>query len=253
MEPVKQRRVAGDGTPEDDWQSWPGLHSIATITAAELVPLKKRVVIVAPHPDDEILMVGGLMQQLHAQGTPCLLIAATDGEASHPGSAEWPRNRLQRERPLESLAALQALDIGLPEIRRLAYPDGGLASCASALYDDLVHLLAPDDVVISTWVLDGHPDHEVCGTIAASAAAIHAAKFIEVPVWAWHWAAPADPRVPWSRARRLMLDADQVLRKQASMLAFHSQLGADAGTGREAVVPPSMLARLSRPSEIFFL
>ena len=246
-------RRADQGTPEDAWHSWPGLQAISTITTAELAQPAKRVVIVAPHPDDEILMVGGLLQQLYAQGSSCLLIAVTDGEASHPGSAEWTPERLQRERPIESLAALHALQIGLVEVKRLAYPDSELANCAGALYDELVGLLRPDDVVFSTWSLDKHRDHEVCGTSVAAAAALLGAKFIEVPVWTWHWAVPADTRVPWSRARRLVLDAAQVARKQASMAVFHSQLGTDPDTGRPAVLPASMLARLSRPYEIFFL
>ena len=41
---------------------------------------------VAAHPDDEVLGVGGTMAILAAAGARLRLIAVTDGEASHPGS-----------------------------------------------------------------------------------------------------------------------------------------------------------------------
>ncbi len=250
---MKERRVKGAPTPEDEWRSWPGLHALPAITTSDLVAPHKRVIVLAPHPDDEILMVGGFLQQLRRQGNQCLLLAATDGEASHPDSTEWSPERLKTVRPQESTAALQLLEVGTVEIERLNLPDGGLTQSADKLRDILTDVITADDVVITTWALDGHPDHEVCGTLAAVAAEARGATVIEVPVWTWHWAMPADPRVPWHRARRLMLDSEQVQRKQASMSAFRSQLSADVGTGREAVVPPSMIARLSREYEIFFL
>lgn len=250
---MKDRRVAGTGTPDHEWRSWTALNTVPSVTAAMLVPPGKRLVLLAPHPDDEILMAAGLLQQVFAQGTSILLVAATDGEGSHPGSQEWPQERLVAVRPTETVAALGHLEIGDVTIERLGFPDGGLIAQVDVLQERLTTLLTPDDVVITTWMSDGHPDHEICGKVAATVAANLDISMVEVPVWTWHWSMPDDPRVPWGRARRLMLDPDQVQRKIASISAFKSQLGPDLGTGREAVVPASMVERLSRPYEIFFL
>ncbi|RYF32509.1 MAG: hypothetical protein EOO26_11285, partial [Comamonadaceae bacterium] len=65
----------------------------------------RRAVVVAPHPDDEVLSVGGLLAMLSNNGAArsddfvVTAITVTDGAASHTGSLEWPRSRLLRERP----------------------------------------------------------------------------------------------------------------------------------------------------------
>ena len=52
----------------------------------ELVAKNNTVMIVAPHPDDESLGCGGLIAQLCSMGRPPLVVIATDGSRSHPGS-----------------------------------------------------------------------------------------------------------------------------------------------------------------------
>ena len=127
MIPEQERRIEGAGTPDAAWQAWPGLATLPLVTARELVPGGARAVIVAPHPDDEILACGGLLQLLAQQGSEVLLVAVTDGGASHPGSALWPKERLCRVRPEESRQAASTLGVA-PSWLRLRLPDGGLAA-----------------------------------------------------------------------------------------------------------------------------
>ena len=84
------RQIAGEGTPDAAWQAWHGLRQLPPVAAHELVTPGQRAIIVAPHPDDEVLACGGLLQLLAAQGTRTVVVAATDGDASHPGSAMYP-------------------------------------------------------------------------------------------------------------------------------------------------------------------
>lgn len=242
----------GEGTPEAQWLSWPALARLPLCGPADLVPDDRRAVVVAPHPDDEILATGGLLALLARTGREALVIAVTDGEASHRGSTTWPRERLQRRRPQESSLALARL--GQPRgTLRLGLPDGDIARCRAVLARQLEEAIRPGDVLISTWRLDGHPDHEAVGEAAAQAAAHIGAGLIEAPVWAWHWATPADARLPWARACRLPLDPDIVARKTRAVLAFQSQLQPDLTTGRSAVLRASTLERAARPFEVFFL
>ncbi|RYY69227.1 MAG: PIG-L family deacetylase, partial [Comamonadaceae bacterium] len=113
-------------------------------------------------------------------------------------------------------------------------------------------LLRPTDVVFTTWRRDGHPDHDACGTACADAVQIAGARLVEVPVWAWHWAVPGDPRLPWHRARRLDLDADAAGRKRAAVQCFTSQLKPDPSTGAGPILRSTTVARAARPFEVFF-
>ena len=97
MEPVvvhahmpNDRATKGHGTPEATWQNSGRLSTLPEVDPATLVPPGARAVIVSPHPDDEILATGGLLAQLSDLGRKALIIAVTDGTASHPDSPEWP-------------------------------------------------------------------------------------------------------------------------------------------------------------------
>src|ERR1700692_108633 len=118
MEPVvvhahmpNDRATKGHGTPEATWQNSGRLSTLPEVDPATLVPPGARAVIVSPHPDDEILATGGLLAQLSDLGRKALIIAVTDGTASHPDSPEWPAARLAATRPQETRAALPRLRI----------------------------------------------------------------------------------------------------------------------------------------------
>ncbi|MGV7206445.1 PIG-L deacetylase family protein [Oxalobacteraceae bacterium A2-2] len=249
----RDRRIVGAGTPDGEWQSWRGLRELPAVSIADLVPPGMRAVLVAPHPDDETLACGGLLQALAAQGNAILLAAVTDGAASHPGSPLWTPARLAEIRPQETASAMQVLDLPTLSTWRAGLPDGHVAPNASRLQDMLLHLLRPGDVVLSTWRHDGHPDHEAAGRAAAAAADRLSLRLIEYPVWAWHWSHPGDLRLPWGSARRLPLTHQQLRRKRQALDCYHSQLEPDASTGRPPVVPPTALARLLHRDEIYFL
>jgi len=251
MDAVTDRPIRGQGTSERAWHGWPGLQQLRATTAEQLVPHGARAVVVAPHPDDEVLSVGGLLAQLARTETALCVIAVTDGTASHRGSAEWPANRLVKERPLESRNALRCLGVDV-EPMRLGMPDGGLQDLQCLLADRLLPMLHRSDVIFTTWRQDGHPDHEATGHACAFAAARIGARLVEVPVWAWHWAAPGDERLPWHRAIQVGLDADAVSRKRQAVSCFKSQLEPDESTGAGPILRSTTVERAARPFEVMF-
>ena len=252
MVAVERRAIRGEGTTEAEWSRWPGLANLPAITPEDLLPGGARTVVVAPHPDDEVLCVGGLLAQLADSGRPVEVIAVTDGTASHRGSTEWTTERLARIRPRESCKALRCLGLSI-EPTRLGLPDGGLKELRAVLAARLVSLLRPGDVVFTTWRKDGHPDHEATGEACAMAAASAGARLVEVPVWGWHWSRPGDARMPWQQAFRLPLSDDAVRRKRAAVRVFTSQLRRDASTGSGPVLRATTVQRAARPFEVIFL
>ncbi|SAL16088.1 glucosamine-6-phosphate deaminase-like protein [Caballeronia sordidicola] len=262
MEPVvthvpnekeNDRAIKGRGTSEAAWQSTDQLSTLPEVEPETLVPVGARAVIVAPHPDDEILGTGGLLARLSDLGRKVLIIAVTDGTASHPDSPEWPAARLAATRPQETRDALQRLRMRHVALVRLHLPDGGGEIFESDLSRALEAHLEPGDVVFGTWRYDGHPDHESVGRAVTAVAAALDLPFVEVPVWTWHWATPDDSRVPWSRARRIVLDEATLARKVHALKAFRSQIEADGSTGRDAILPEHVLERLTRPYEVVLI
>jgi len=128
-------RLDGPGTAEEAWQACEELHRAAPWTPA--APSWRRAVVVAPHPDDEILGVGGTMALLAAAGAEILLVAVTDGEASHPGC----QDELRLRRPQESAVAAQRLGTSPNRTHRLCHPDGAIDEARlSSELGDLVQL-----------------------------------------------------------------------------------------------------------------
>jgi len=248
---IANRRIAGAGTPAAAWRDDPQLARVAPVAPAQLFASSKRVVVVAPHPDDEILACGGLLQAAALHGLAHLLVAVTDGEASHPGSQAWPPARLRLERPRETLAALACLGIDQPAVLRLAFADGGVAACEDALAERLAAILRPGDLVVTTWRYDAHPDHEACARACTSAAAASGASLFETPVWGWHWSAPGDGAMPLAQARKLALTPAVLARKRAALVCFRSQTGAD-GRSDGPVLAAHAIERILHPFELYF-
>lgn len=244
--------VAGSGTPESAWEQWSLLDALPVLDVAPC----SRAVVVAPHPDDESLAVGGLMACLLAAGSAVVLVTGTDGEASHPGSSVVTPEQLRSRRCAETDAALAALGGGLPgELahQRLRLPDGGLALHEAELTAALVPLLGPQDWCVAPLETDGHPDHDAGGRAALAACATTGARLLSYPLWVWHWARPQDTRVPWERAVRLPLDPEARRRKRAALACYPSQTEPLGPSPEDAaVVPPSDLAHFLRPDEVLF-
>lgn len=70
----------------------------------------------------------------------------------------------------------------------------------------------------------------------------------------WRWASPADPRVPWRRARSVALVTPVTAAKRRAATEFVTQTEAlsPAPADRSALTE-QVLARLLREFEVFFL
>ena len=246
------RAIAGQGTTAAQWRAWLGWPDLQAATVDELVPPSRRLVVVAPHPDDEVLGAGGLLAATARAGREQLLVAVTDGKGSHPGSRRWPAEKLGLQRRRETAAALHELGADACMVVRLGLDDGGIAAAAAKLARALAGIVGPADVVVSPWRFDGHPDHEAVGHAVAAIAQASGARHLEAPIWAWHWAAPGDRRVPWARAAVVPLGPLLTWRKSGAVRCFTSQLEPDASTGAAAILPPWAVARLVHPREVFF-
>lgn len=97
-----------------------------------------RILIIAPHPDDEVLAAGGVIATASKLLNPVNIrvVVATNGDASYVtaffhGSHLPTRKNFRRQallRQQESLNALACLGIGAEQIRFWGFPDRGLAS-----------------------------------------------------------------------------------------------------------------------------
>lgn len=107
------------------------------VRASPLLPAPARLLVVAPHPDDEVLGAGGLIYSASQQGAEVKVVFMTlgDGYSAAAGvlSATGRPSpddflALGNHRRQEAIAALAALGLSEQNIVFLGYPDRGLAN-----------------------------------------------------------------------------------------------------------------------------
>jgi len=248
----RNRHIAGAGSSAAAWLADAALAAVPLDGLDTLVAPHQRAVVVAPHPDDEILACGAMLYLLAQRGRAALIVAVTDGEGSHPGSPAWPPARLRQARCDETVAALGCLGIGHACIRRLGIPDGAVSAHEQQLAQQLTEMLTPDDVVITTWRYDGHPDHEATARACSAAARRIGARVLQAPVWGWHWSAPGDGAMPLAHARKLAVPPEALAQKRAALASFHSQIQPDASNGAAPILPAFAMQRVLHPFELYF-
>jgi LmbE family N-acetylglucosaminyl deacetylase len=241
--PAGPHPIDAPGTDERTWAAWPWLSTLPGSALAGLATVKSAV-IVAAHPDDEVLGAGGLISMLAASRVRLRLVAVTNGERSHQGHGSI--GALARRRATETAVALRALGAQGAEVIRLGLPDSGLAGVEDKLTETLAPLVADFDLCLAPWDGDLHPDHEAAGRAVRRAGPRSLYCF---PIWMWHWATPGDPRVPWDRALRVPLPPRAVNRKRAAITSFASQLE-DRGHGLGPVLTPGVIAHFTRAMEV---
>jgi LmbE family N-acetylglucosaminyl deacetylase len=166
------------------------LRSLATAAPTIGLPRARRVLVLAPHPDDETLVCGGTAALLAAAGADVRVVVATDGDAA---TVDLPRAEVGRRRRAEVAAACDAL--GLPAPVRLGLRDGDLAGQRDVLAGELAAHLADHrpELVLLPWFGDGHRDHRALNVALADAAGRHTAAGARV------WGGEAWTPAPISR------------------------------------------------------
>jgi LmbE family N-acetylglucosaminyl deacetylase len=240
----------GAGHAEHAWRQSAWLAALPVVSARGLLQGARRMVVVSPHPDDEVRGCGGLIHAARAAGIDVRLLAVTAGEACYPAHPRWTRDALRRMRASELHLALAQLGVAAEAITLLDIPDGAVAANEGALREAISARLLPGDHVFCTATWDGHPDHEATGRAARDAARQQQSRLSEFPVWAWHWSDPACPSPPRPGGVRCPLHSAARQAKQRAMACFVSQR---EGPGdRQPILPPHVIERFDRLYEVFF-
>lgn len=117
----------------------------------------RKVLVLAPHPDDEVFGCGGAMADLAGRGAWIEVLLVTDGAASASSAQE--RARVAAARAAESRAALGVLGGGV--VHEGGLPDRSLGGRPEELEALLARRLSESgpDLVFAPSPVETHPDH----------------------------------------------------------------------------------------------
>ena len=209
-----------------------------------------RLLVVAPHPDDETLGCAELMQAVRDAGGEVAIVLLTDGEAN-----PWPQRWIERRwrldaadrrrwgalRQGEMRSALQCMGLDGIRLIRFGWPDLGItarlldphADAVAALQRE-IRAFAPS-MVLGPDLADRHPDHGsahvllrlALHALGASAPCLLGYGLHGGVVTDGGWQLPA-------------VDTDWTLRKRVAMECYASQLRLGGGRFRRLVRRPEI-------------
>lgn len=246
------RLIYGEGTSKQDWLNWNGLNELNILNVETAFEKDKRILILSPHPDDEILGCAGLIQALDQLGREVIIIGVTNGTQSHPNSKKYSADELNKIRPKETRDALNALNLTQNiQYHSFGFGDGKLNQQKKEIEEKIITLIQENDILITTYEKDGHPDHEILGLLIGKIAKRLQLKCYQVLIWAWHWAEPNEPQIAWNSALRLNLNPQQLNYKSRAINCFNSQIEQDETTQHAAIIPPHVIDRILMPFEVY--
>lgn len=204
----------------------------------------RRLLVIAPHPDDEAIGAHALMSRLRRHGVSVRVVVVTDGAASHPNSLRWPRRRLVAERQRESRRAMRRIGVAAGAVTFLDLPDGRLHTRTAAARRGLSRALGHvgSALIAAPAASDDHPDHR---TVAACVAALHRPNLrrLAYPVW------PAGQQP--AGARCLFLTTQERLAKRQAVRSYRTQAGRIMDDPAGFAMTRRQIAAFTRQQEVF--
>lgn len=245
----------GIGRDEHYWDA--PLCNVPTWNDSSLRP---DLLLLAPHPDDEVLACGGLLQRC-ARSASIEVWMVTDGEACFGPSRA---GRIRRF-PIADVGAQRRKEAEIAHVRLgmhgarfaskwLGLPDGAVSGHQDTLYRALRARVTATTLLVAPLPDDGHPDHDSVGAVAQQVAGECGLASLSYPVWLWHWGDAKTLQARQHQVRRVELSVAEQCRKRSAIAAFESQItpiSAESISG-EAILPRRVLRHFWRPFEIFF-
>jgi LmbE family N-acetylglucosaminyl deacetylase len=211
---------------------------------------RTRLLVVAPHPDDETIANGLLIRQVRAAGGEVGIVLLTDGD-NNPWPQRWIEHRLRIDadgrrrwgarRYAELLLAMDRLGLPAEALQRLHWPDLGVTAHLLSAPGEAVAAVAATltafrpDIVVAPAMEDRHPDHGAAHVLVRLALA----------------RMPAPPTL-WSYVVHGPQNGEPVLRIEGSLAQQAAKRHALSAHRSQLALSGGRVQRLSGRPEQFF-
>ncbi len=218
-----------------------------------------KVLIVAPHPDDEVIGCGGLIARLVAEGRTPHIIVMTGGEGSHRGCCSIAADEIKTARRELTDKALRLLSVDREFIHYLDFPDGGIPSGMEngewrmenlRKLEELLAEINPDTIFVPHWC-EGWPDHVNTRNLILNSqfSIINSPQVWEYCVWMWYYNVWRG--LEWKNAYKLKMTPREHQLKLEAMDAYIKPL-APCGKPWSGVLPELFVKANSSNTELYF-
>lgn len=210
----------------------------------------QHILLVAPHPDDEVIGCAGLIQQLLKAGKQIDVVILSGGEKSHSGCCHIDEIALVKARRELSRQAAQIVGLPLEHLHFLNYPDGGIAynHHETNRLKQLITDMKPDAIFIPHKG-EGWSDHVEAGRIIKELTEeCTDIQLYEYCVWFWYYNVWD---IDWEDARFVKMGEKELRCKLKAMDAYITPL-APCGKPWSGVLPKVFLKANQWNKELYF-
>lgn len=178
---------------------------------ANSLPLLDSVIVLSPHPDDEVLGCAGLIQHLQAANKNVYVVILTGGESSHnEHKCGLDKKMIILKRRSLSHDVAQILHLPDDHLYFLNYPDGGIdiGNNEKNKLKQIIDNISPQAIFVP-HVGDKWSDHvhvkEIVESIISSEVSIQLFAYC---VWFWYWFSLPE-KIDWNNACILKMTEKQ--------------------------------------------
>ena len=207
------------------------------------------VLILAPHPDDEVFGCGGMIARLTAEEKRPHVVVMTGGGASHGECCDIVASDVIAARRKLTIKAAKKLGLTSEYIHFLDFEDGLIGNCPESevlKLRDLIDILKPDTVFIPHQG-EGWPDHLAVREFGLNLVPESTAIF-EYCVWMWYY---RQKHLDWSKASKLEMTHEEYSKKLSAITTYTAAC-APCGKPWVGVLPDLFIKANTSETELYF-
>ncbi len=207
------------------------------------IQIRKRILILAPHPDDESIGCCGLIQRAIKERKDVYIIILTDGSASLDNYA---KNQIINER--RSLARNVADRLNITKLFFLDFPDGKMRLNHPEVekLHTLMKEIHPEQVFIPSH-LEGWSDHVIVKRLIKELWS-DISEVYEYCVWFWYY---FSLRIDWKSTYVLRMTRNEH-RNKKRILEYYTSSLSPQGNPWIGVLPSILLRANIQKDELYF-
>lgn len=213
--------------------------------------LSNNIIIIAPHPDDEVLGCSGLIQHMIEDGKQVHVVILSGGGKSHQDCCHINESTLISSRRNLSRKAAEILELPLKQLHFLDYPDGSISydNPETKRLQELIQELSPNAIFIPHKG-EGWNDHIEAGKIIRKIIRRKsiAIQLYEYCVWFWYYNVW---NIDWENTFVLKMDPKEHQLKLKAIDAYVKPL-APCGKPWSGVLPNLVVKANQWNSELYF-
>lgn len=209
-----------------------------------------KILIISPHPDDEVLGCGGLITKFNRRNKEVFIIYLTKGENCNP---KIKQEILINKRRILSLKALEEIHQPMNRVYFLDFVDGKIneTDIETNKLRVLCQQIKPEAIFVPN-IFESWDDHTNANLIIKSLTRGESIRIYEYCVWFWY-STPfkSIANIKWKNARFSILEKEIMERKHKAIDLYMEEKD-PKGIPYSGTLPPVLLKSCNWKKEIYF-